>query len=161
MPGNKDANYKLIQRFLKDTDLKTPLQRFFDGEAEFVLGDPTEMERANARKTAYVGKLPQAGQLGFWLLTLATPFRGRLFFCHAGQRAHIPQHRTSTHDRGNPVCHWRPSRRARPRIFLFGVVQTFCCLPNAVRYPSQPGQQTTQVLFQFKVMFFSCSMLQC
>ena len=82
MPGNKAANYKMIQRFLKTTDLKTPLQRFFDGGAEFVIGDPTEMERANARKTAYVGKLPEVGQLGFWLLTLATPFRGRALPCN-------------------------------------------------------------------------------
>ena len=59
MPGNKAANYKMIQRFLKDTDLKAPLQRFFDGNAEFVIGDPTEMERASAKKTDYVGKLPE------------------------------------------------------------------------------------------------------
>ena len=82
MPGTKDANYKMIQRFLKNTDLKSPLQRFFDGDAEFVIGDPTEMERASARKTDYVGKLPEVGQLGFWLLTLATPFRGRALPCN-------------------------------------------------------------------------------
>lgn len=82
MPGSKDANYKMIQRFLKATDLKTPLQRFFDGDAEFVIGDPTEIEQANARKTDYVGKLPEVSQLGFWLLTLATPFRGRALPCN-------------------------------------------------------------------------------
>ncbi len=82
MPGNQDANYKMIQRFLKETDLKTPLQRFFDGDAAFVIGDPTEMERASAKKTDYVGKLPEVGQLGFWLLTLATPFRGRALPCN-------------------------------------------------------------------------------
>ena len=51
MPGRYEANYKMIQRFLKSADLKTGLQRCFDAEAEFVLGDPTEIERAGARKT--------------------------------------------------------------------------------------------------------------
>lgn len=82
MPGKVDANYKMIQRFLRDTDLKTPLQRFFDGRAEFVIGDPTEIERANAKKTNYVGRLPEGDRLGFWLLTLATPFRGRALPCN-------------------------------------------------------------------------------
>lgn len=82
MPGNKDANYKMIQRFLKDTDLKPSLQRLFNAQAEFVLGDPTEIERTSARKTSYVGKLPETGQFGFWLLTLATPFRGRALPCN-------------------------------------------------------------------------------
>jgi hypothetical protein len=57
MPGRYEANYKKIQRFLKNTDLKTPLQRCFDAEAEFVLGDPTEIKRAGAKHTEYVGRL--------------------------------------------------------------------------------------------------------
>jgi len=40
MPGGYEANYKMIQRFLKVADLKTELQRCFDAKAEFVIGDP-------------------------------------------------------------------------------------------------------------------------
>ena len=77
MPGGYEANYKMIQRFLKGTDLKRPLQRFFDQAADFVIGDPTEIERAHAWKTDYVGHLSAGDRRGFWLLVLATPFRGR------------------------------------------------------------------------------------
>ena len=42
--------------------------------------DPTEIPRPQARKTAYVGRLPE-GKRGFWLLVLATPFRGRALPC--------------------------------------------------------------------------------
>jgi hypothetical protein len=82
MPGEADANYKMIQRFLKSADLKTALQRFFDVQANFVIGDPTEIERAHARKTAYVGQLTEGQIRGFWLLTLATPIRGRALPCN-------------------------------------------------------------------------------
>ena len=72
----------MIQRFLKDADLKTALQRFFDVQADFVIGDPTEIERAHARKTDYVGQLTEGQTRGFWLLTLATPLRGRALPCN-------------------------------------------------------------------------------
>jgi len=76
MPGNPDANYKEIQRFLAKADPKAALLRLFQVDAPFVLGDPTEIPRPQAKKTDYVGKL-QDGTRGFWLLLLATPFRGR------------------------------------------------------------------------------------
>lgn len=82
MPGGYEANYKMIQRFLKRTDLKTPLQRLFDAEAEFVLGDPTEIERAGAKATDYVGKLHDGQTRGFWMLALATPLRGCALPCN-------------------------------------------------------------------------------
>jgi len=65
MPGGYEANYKIIQRFLKSADLKTALQRCFDAEAEFVIGDPTEIERAGARQTEYVGRLHDGEKRGF------------------------------------------------------------------------------------------------
>jgi hypothetical protein len=47
-----------------------------------VLGDPTEMPRPHARRTSYVGTLKDGKTKGFWLLTLATPFRGRALPFH-------------------------------------------------------------------------------
>jgi len=82
MAGNEAANYKMIQRFLKDEDIQAVLQRLFNEEAEFVIGDPTEIERPGAKKTEYVGTLSDGQTKGFWMLTLATPLRGRALPCH-------------------------------------------------------------------------------
>lgn len=82
MIGNEAANYKMIQRFLKKEDLQEVLQRLFNEEAEFVIGDPTEIERPGAKKTDYVGTLSDGKTKGFWMLTLATPLRGRAIPCH-------------------------------------------------------------------------------
>jgi hypothetical protein len=82
MPGSPAANYKQIQRFLAATDPKVTLLRLFQAEAPFVIGDPTEMPRPNAWHTSYVGTLSDGQTKGFWLLTLATPFRGRALPFH-------------------------------------------------------------------------------
>ncbi len=82
MPGSPSANYKQLQRFLAATDPKCTLLRLFQMDAPFVLGDPTEMPRPQARHTAYVGVLKDGQTKGFWLLTLATPFRGRALPFH-------------------------------------------------------------------------------
>lgn len=82
MPHKPEANYKCIQRFLANTDPPVVLRRLFQIEAPFVLGDPTEMPRPEAWKTAYVGTLMDGKTKGFWLLTLATPFRGRALPFH-------------------------------------------------------------------------------
>ena len=76
MEGNSDANYKSIQRFIDKNDPKGSLQRFYDADSSFVLGDPTDIERPQAKKTEYVGKLKDK-KLGFQVLVLATPYRGR------------------------------------------------------------------------------------
>jgi hypothetical protein len=81
MAGTPSANYKAIQRFIGRTDLKAALRRLFQADAEFVIGDPTEMPRPQAYKTDYVGKLSDGETRGFWLLVLATPFRGRAIPC--------------------------------------------------------------------------------
>jgi hypothetical protein len=47
MPGNPAANYKAIQRFIAQVDLKAVLLRFFQEQAEYVIGD---RPRSNARK---------------------------------------------------------------------------------------------------------------
>jgi hypothetical protein len=77
MPGQSERNYKTIQRFLKQTDLKRQLLGFYQENAEFVIGDPTEMERYKAPKTDYVGTLSDGKTAGYWLMVLSTPFRGR------------------------------------------------------------------------------------
>jgi len=82
MEGNETANYKMIQRFLKQKDLQKVLRCLFNEEAEFVIGDPTEIERPGAKKTDYVGTLSDGRTKGFWMLTLATPLRGHAIPCH-------------------------------------------------------------------------------
>jgi hypothetical protein len=77
MTGKSESCYKAIQRFLGKVDLKRVLLRLYQEEAEFVIGDPTEMERYRAPKTAYVGKLKDGETPGYWLFVLSTPFRGR------------------------------------------------------------------------------------
>jgi hypothetical protein len=77
MSGKSESRYKEIQRFLKKADLKQALMRLYQEDAEFVIGDPTEMERHKAPKTSYVGILKDGKTAGYWLLVLSTPFRGR------------------------------------------------------------------------------------
>jgi hypothetical protein len=81
MSGKAPANYKRIQRFLDQTDPRAVLIRLFEEEAPFVIGDPTEIPRPQAYKTPYVGTLRDGQTKGFWLLLLATPFRGRALPC--------------------------------------------------------------------------------
>jgi hypothetical protein len=81
MSGETDACYKRIQRFLKSVDPRATLWRLFQEDAEFVIGDPTEIERPQAWKTAYVGTLKDGKTKGFWALVLSTPYRGRAIPC--------------------------------------------------------------------------------
>ncbi|MBN2250092.1 MAG: transposase [Campylobacterales bacterium] len=82
MKGKYEANYKKIQRFLDDTNPKEQLQMLFNEEAEFVLCDPTEVERPDAEKTEYVGTLKDGKTKGFWTMTFATALRGRAIPFH-------------------------------------------------------------------------------
>jgi hypothetical protein len=75
--GNSESNYKVIQRFIKKVDLKKLLMRLYQEDAEFIIGDATEMERYKAPKTSYVGILRDGKTAGYWLMVLLTPFRGR------------------------------------------------------------------------------------
>ena len=82
MSGKEDANYKSIQRFLARNLPQQALLRLFQEDAPFVIGDPTEMPRPQAKKSEYVGKLSDGKTSGYWLLVLATPFHGRAIPCH-------------------------------------------------------------------------------
>jgi hypothetical protein len=77
MKGSQERAYKAIQRFLRQVDMKQVLLRLYQEESNFVIGDPTEMERYKAPKTSYVGKLSDGETYGYWLMVLSTPFRGR------------------------------------------------------------------------------------
>lgn len=81
MAGQAAANYKAIQRFLQHADPQAALLRLFQVNAPFVIGDPTELPRPQARRTPYVGKLKDGKTRGYWLLLLATPYRGRAIPC--------------------------------------------------------------------------------
>ena len=81
MEGESAAGYNRIQRFLGKADPRAALWRLFQEDAEFVIGDPTEIERPHAWKTEYVGKLKDGKSRGFWALILATPYRGRAIPC--------------------------------------------------------------------------------
>lgn len=74
--GSYHRNYKMIQRFMREIDLRDLLLRFFNSDSEIVIGDTTEIERPEAEKTEYVGELKNRRR-GFLLLNLATPYHGR------------------------------------------------------------------------------------
>jgi hypothetical protein len=82
MPGQAGASYKRLQRFLQDNQPEELLKLLFNEEADFVIGDPTEIERPHAKRTAYVGTLKDGETKGFCMLTLATPLRGRAIPFH-------------------------------------------------------------------------------
>lgn len=82
MPGSESANYKCLQRFVAKQDLKSILLRLYQEEAAFMIGDPTEMPRPDAKRTEYIGKLSDGQTSGYWLLVLATPYQGRAIPCH-------------------------------------------------------------------------------
>ena len=82
MQGNPDASYKRLQRFLQENDPQASLKMLFNEEAKFVIADPTEIERPHANQTEYVGTLMDGETKGFWMLTLATPLRGRAIPFH-------------------------------------------------------------------------------
>jgi hypothetical protein len=82
MAGNEAASYKRIQRFLDENDPQEALRMLFNEDADFVIADPTEIERPHADQTEYVGTLMDGQTKGFWLLTLATPLRGRAIPFH-------------------------------------------------------------------------------
>ena len=81
MSGKEAANYKTIQRFLEGTDPQEVLLRLFREEAAFVIGDPTEMPRPQAKKSEYVSTLSGGETKGYWLMLLACPYHGRAIPC--------------------------------------------------------------------------------
>ena len=82
MEGNPDADYKAIQRFLAHNDPREALNRFYLEQTPFVIGDPTDIGRYQAKKTEYVGKLKDGKTPGFRIMPSAFPCRGRAIPFH-------------------------------------------------------------------------------
>ncbi len=82
MGGSPSANYKAIQRFLDSGDTPKALNRLLWEDAPFILADPTDIQRPQAKKTHYVGKLKDGRTRGFQFFTLAYPYRGRAIPFH-------------------------------------------------------------------------------
>jgi hypothetical protein len=82
--SSEGANYRTIERALPKLDTKKALMRLYDPESPFVLVDPTEIERKQAKKTGYVGRLSDGKTLGFWMIVFAQPYRGRAIPFHFG-----------------------------------------------------------------------------
>ncbi|MFN3466492.1 MAG: transposase [Candidatus Brocadiales bacterium] len=77
MEGSVQANHKSIQRFLAHCQPVSALKRLFLEGCDYVLADTTEIERPQAKKTGYVGRLKDGKTRGFCLLVLACPYKGR------------------------------------------------------------------------------------
>ncbi len=82
--SSEGANYRTIDRALPKLDAKTALMRLYDPQSPFVLVDPTEIERKQAKNTDYVGRLSDGKTLGFWAVVFAQPYRGRAIPFHFG-----------------------------------------------------------------------------
>lgn len=81
--ANEEANYKAIERLLEGLDPKRFLHRLMDTQRPIILADLTEVHRPQAKHTPYVGRLRDGGQ-GFWVFTLAQPYKGRAIPVHVG-----------------------------------------------------------------------------
>ncbi len=84
MKGTEAAAYKRMQRLGARFDPWPVVTRLCAEGAPFVIGDLTDIERPQARKTAYVGRLPpkeKSRRQDFWVLLLRVPLRGRMMPC--------------------------------------------------------------------------------
>lgn len=79
MQEKSEACYKAGQRFLASLYVKRPLLRIFQEEAEFVIGNPTELSWHKGPHTSYVGTLSDGETPGYWLLVLSTLYGGLIF----------------------------------------------------------------------------------
>lgn len=82
--SSEGANYRTIDRTLPKLEATKALMRLYDPQSPFVVVDPTEMECPQARRTDYVGRLSDGETLGFWMVTFAQPYRGRVIPFHFG-----------------------------------------------------------------------------
>jgi hypothetical protein len=76
--GNEDSNYKRIERIWPYLEPELALRRLYDPQSQYVLVDATEIEREDAKRTSYVGRLSDGKTLGFWAMVFAQPYRGRV-----------------------------------------------------------------------------------
>lgn len=77
MQANYETAYRRVTRFLNEFhDHELVLQRMLCDNVPFLIADPTIIDRPEAEKTKYVG-LVRPERRGFYLLTIAAPFKGR------------------------------------------------------------------------------------
>jgi len=76
------ANARGIFRFLRWAEPAIALNRLHHDEAPFILMNVMEIQRPQAKRTEYVGRLKDGKTRGFDLLILATPYRGRAIPFH-------------------------------------------------------------------------------
>ncbi|MEN2981337.1 MAG: hypothetical protein ABDH20_01625, partial [Thermus sp.] len=81
--ATEEANYKAIERLLEGLDPKRFLHRLIDTHHPIRLADLPEVRRPQAKRTPYVGRLRDGGR-GFWVFTLAQPYKGRAIPVHVG-----------------------------------------------------------------------------
>lgn len=80
LPGKYESNYKNITRSLNKLDvsqLSEALLGFLDQANDILLLDFTEMIRKSAKRTSYIGHLKDGETLGYSILALSIPFKGR------------------------------------------------------------------------------------
>lgn len=123
MSGTRGAASQRLHRFLRRddpaADPRRALWRWFRDPAEFVLADPTEIERPPACATEDVGILQDGKTRGVWALVRAAPDRGRAI---PGGR--IPDSSKTLAERGdsrhgNPFrafAAWKDLRGERPLV---------------------------------------------
>jgi hypothetical protein len=139
-----DANYKAIQRFLKEADPKQVLLRLLDEEAPFSIGDGTEVERPDARRTGDGGRLSDGKILGFWLLVRGPPDAGRAipfaFACDSDPPGSpLPQSGASAAvPTGERSSGW-PAAGFRPGVQRSGAFRSFGGLGDPVWDPAEWG----------------------
>jgi hypothetical protein len=81
MRGSLDSAYKRSQRFLKNVEYCEIPWRLSPDNVPFAIADITEIPCPQACKTSYMG-MPKDGRTGgFWLMTLAVPYKGCAIPC--------------------------------------------------------------------------------
>lgn len=126
MGGSVQANTRAVYRFLHSSDPREALKLLYREEAEYVIGDGTELERPQAKNTEYVGLLKDGQTRGYNLLVLATAYRGRAL---PFQRVSYSSRTLADERSSRNQQHWRAWSEVA--AFLEGTAllldREFCC----------------------------------
>jgi hypothetical protein len=74
---SSEANCRGVYRFLQKTDPREALRLMYREDAEYVMGEVTEMRRPQALRTEYVGYLKDGKTRGYDLWVVSVPYGGR------------------------------------------------------------------------------------
>ncbi len=81
MNDSSEARSKRIGRCIRQADPRQAVWRLVHEQAQFVIGDPTEIERPRARNTASVGTRTDGKTRDCWAMGVAIPYRRRAIPC--------------------------------------------------------------------------------